>query len=91
MLLIFSQNGKRSGANIMFNTALDKIFGVKKYADVLTKIVRSRGIQLNFQRNLVEVLPDSQEVVFEALDSPEKSRETYKVGMFAIFIKAFPM
>ena len=65
----------------MFNTALDKIFGVKKYADVLTNIVESRNIKLNFKRNLVKVCPDSMEAVFEVLGAPEKAIETYKVGV----------
>ena len=65
----------------MFNTALDKIFGVKKYADVLINIVESRNIKLNFKINVIEVRPDSMEAVFEVLGAPEKTLETYKVGV----------
>lgn len=69
----------------MFNTSLDKIFGVKKYADALSKIVHERGIQLNFKRNLFAIKPDSKEAVFEVLDDSEseKKLETYQVG-FAV-------
>lgn len=69
----------------MFNTSLDKIFGVKKYADALSKIVHEREIQLNFKRNLFAIKPDSKEAVFEVLDDSEseKKLETYQVG-FAV-------
>lgn len=52
----------------MFNILLDKIFGVKKYVDVLSKIVNEREIKLNFKRNLFVIKLDSKEVVFEVLD-----------------------
>lgn len=68
----------------MFNTSLDKIFGVKKYADALSKIVNEREIKLNFKRNLFAIKPDSKEAVFEVLDdskSDKKLLETYQVGL----------
>ena len=65
----------------MFNSALDKIFGVKKYADSLMKIVNKRDIKLNFKRNLVEVNADKKEAIFEILDPTTESSkyETYEV------------
>ena len=67
----------------MFNTSLDRIFGVKKYADALTKIVKERDIKLNFKRNLFAIKPGSKEAVFEVLDDSksEKKLETYEVGL----------
>lgn len=66
----------------MFNTSLDRIFGVKKYADALSKIVNERDIQLNFKRNLFSIKPDNKEAIFEVLDNSksEKKLETYQVG-----------
>ncbi|NWI08416.1 SQOR protein, partial [Crypturellus soui] len=64
------KTGKRSKANIMFNTSLGVIFGVKKYADALLEIIKERNITVNYRRNLVEVRPDKQEAVFENLDKP---------------------
>ena len=69
----------------MFNTSLEKIFGVKKYADALTKIVKKRDIKLNFKRNLISINPEKKEAVFEVpddADSEKKLLETYRVGVF---------
>ncbi|XP_074456741.1 sulfide:quinone oxidoreductase, mitochondrial isoform X2 [Larus michahellis] len=64
------KTGKRSKANIMFNTSLGVIFGVKKYADALLEIIKERNIAVNYKCNLVEVRADKQEAVFENLDKP---------------------
>ena len=65
----------------MFNSALDKIFGVQKYADSLRSIIKKRDIQLNFKRNLIEIKPETKEAIFEVLDGSqtEKKLETYQV------------
>lgn len=75
----------------MFNTSLEKIFGVKKYADALTKIVKERDIQLNFKRNLFSIKPDKKEAVFEVLDdsSKDKKLETYQVVCAGLRLGAF--
>ena len=67
----------------MFNTSLDKIFGVKKYADALTRIVNKRDIQINYKRNLFAIKPDKKEAVFEVLDDSksEQKLETYQVRL----------
>ena len=72
----------------MFNTALERIFGVKKYADALMKIVKERDIQLNFKRNLIEIRPETKEAIFEVLGDPqsEKKLETYEVGCIEFYI-----
>ncbi|KAJ8249368.1 hypothetical protein GJAV_G00234020 [Gymnothorax javanicus] len=66
----FRKSGKRTKANIIFNTSLPVLFGVKKYAEVLWKIVQNRDLNVNLRHNLIEVRPDRQEAVFEKLDSP---------------------
>ena len=65
---VCSQDGKRDGSNIMYFATLPVIFGVKKYADALWKVVNERNIQVNLNRNLVEV--DGKEAVFENLEDP---------------------
>ncbi|KAL9985150.1 hypothetical protein ACROYT_G007520 [Oculina patagonica] len=82
----FRQNNVRDRANVMFNTSLDRIFGVKKYADALHKVVKDRDIQLNFKRNLFAIKPDSKEAVFEVLDDSksEKKLETYQYDMIHV-------
>lgn len=64
------QTGKRSKANIIYNTSLPVLFGVKKYADCLWEIVKNRDLQVNLRHELVEVRADKQEAVFVKLDSP---------------------
>lgn len=68
----------------MFNSALDKIFGVQKYANSLMSIIKKRDIQLNFKRNLIEIKPETKEAIFEVLDGSqtEKKLETYQVICF---------
>ena len=71
MLFMFQcKTGKREKAKIIYNTSLPVLFGVKKYADVLWEIVRSRNIQVNHRQNLIEVRADQREAVFENLDNP---------------------
>ncbi|KAL0603208.1 Sulfidequinone oxidoreductase, mitochondrial [Plecturocebus cupreus] len=69
-----SQTGKRSKANIIFNTSLGAIFGVKKYADALQEIIRDRNLTVNYKQNLIEVRADKQEAVFENLDKPGETQ-----------------
>ncbi|NXR49325.1 SQOR protein, partial [Hippolais icterina] len=64
------KTGKRSKANIMFNTSLGAIFAVKKYADALLEVIKDRNLAVNYKRNLIEVRADKQEAVFENLDKP---------------------
>jgi len=44
------------------------IFGVKKYADTLNKVIARYGIRTHFLHNLVEVKPDSKQAVFEVYE-----------------------
>lgn len=78
------QTGKRPKANIMFNTSLGVIFGVKKYADALLEIIEERNIAVNYKCNLVEVRADKQEAVFENLDKPGET-EVHEVRRFQVF------
>uniref|UniRef100_A0A2K5EYB3 Sulfide:quinone oxidoreductase, mitochondrial n=1 Tax=Aotus nancymaae TaxID=37293 RepID=A0A2K5EYB3_AOTNA len=70
----FRKTGKRSKANIIFNTSLGAIFGVKKYADALQEIIRERNLTVNYKQNLIEVRADKQEAVFENLDKPGETQ-----------------
>lgn len=61
--------------DVIYNTALPVIFGVKHYADALWPICKKRHIQVNTRRNLTEVKPDKDIAVFENLDKPEETFE----------------
>nr|XP_054498473.1 sulfide:quinone oxidoreductase, mitochondrial isoform X2 [Agelaius phoeniceus] len=77
------KTGKRSKANIIFNTSLGVIFGVKKYADALLEIIKDKNIVVNYKRNLIEVRADKQEAVFENLDKPGET-EVYQYEMLHV-------
>ena len=68
----------RSDTKILYNTALGVIFGVKKYADELLKVVERKDIQINFKRNMVEVDAVNRQAVFEVLE--EDRTETFPVS-----------
>lgn len=69
-----TKTGKRERANIIYNTSLPVLFGVKKYADSLWDIVKERDLQVNLRQNLIEVRADKQEAVFENLDKPGETK-----------------
>lgn len=85
--MLLSKTGKRTKANIIYNTSLPVLFGVKKYADSLWEIVKNRDLQVNLRQNLVEVRADKQEAVFENLDKPGET----KVIEVTVFISFFPL
>lgn len=79
----FRKHGKRDKANIIYNSSLPVIFGIKKYADALWKIVKERDITVNLQHNLVEVKSDSKEAVFQNLAKPEEFK-TFQYEMLHV-------
>lgn len=74
--MFLSKTGKRSKANVIYNTSLPVLFGIKKYADSLWQIVKDRDLQVNLRHNLIEVRADKQEAVFENLDKPGETKVT---------------
>lgn len=66
------KNGIRDKANIIYNTALPVIFGVKHYADALNKVCEMRNITVNTRTNLVEIKPEKREAIFQNLDKLEE-------------------
>ncbi|EDW68673.1 sulfide:quinone oxidoreductase, mitochondrial [Drosophila virilis] len=76
----FRKMGKRDKINVIYNTALPVLFGVKHYADALWPIVKKRNITVNTRRNLIEVKPGQDIAVFENLDNPaERFEEKYSM------------
>ncbi|CAH1163339.1 unnamed protein product [Phaedon cochleariae] len=66
------KEGKRNDVKITYNSSLPVIFGVKKYADALWKVVEDRDINVNLRTNLIEINSDKQEATFQNLDKPEE-------------------
>lgn len=70
---------------MIYNTSLPVIFGVKKYADALWEVCKSRDIKVNTQTCLVEIKGDKNEAIFQNLKNPE---ETFvqKVNYYLLLI-----
>ncbi len=73
----FRKSGVRDKTKITFALNTDSIFGVKKYADTLNKVLERKKIETMYKHNLIEVRPDSKEAVFENLDTGEEVAVKY--------------
>jgi sulfide:quinone oxidoreductase len=60
----FRRAGVRGAVEVVFATAGAKMFGVKKYGDVLDRLVREREVVTRFHHNLIAVRPGFREAVF---------------------------
>lgn len=60
--------GVRDKSRVIYASATPAIFGVKKYAAALEKVVQRKSIETHFRHDLVEVRPASKEAVFRNLD-----------------------
>lgn len=66
----FRKHNLRNNIDVVYNTALPVIFGVKKYADSLWGVCKERGITVNLQMNLLKIDPSKKQATFEKLGSP---------------------
>ncbi|XP_060802733.1 sulfide:quinone oxidoreductase, mitochondrial [Amyelois transitella] len=73
----FTKSGVRSKANMMYNTCLPVIFGVKKYADALLKVAQRKQIRVNYKTVLKGVTHDRREAVFVNKDDNEEMTMKY--------------
>jgi sulfide:quinone oxidoreductase len=81
----FRNMGKRDKINMIYNTALGKIFSSPKYAEALEKVAEEKGITVNYETNLIEVKPDQKEAVFEILkDGKRVDTKTFPYTMIHI-------
>ena len=61
----FRKKGIRDKAHVIFATPGSVIFGVKKFAKTLNKIIQDRDIKAVYFHKLAEIRPDRKEAVFE--------------------------
>lgn len=78
----FRKSGVRKQSEVIFASAKSVIFDVKKYADTLDQVVKRKGIQTKYKRNLIEVRADVKEAVFENLDT--KDQEVIKYDLLHV-------
>ena len=68
----FRKSGVRSQSSIRFVSGGASIFGVKKYADALQKVIERKQIETHFKHNLIEIAGDKKQAVFENLNTNER-------------------
>ncbi len=61
----FRKSKVRDKASVKFFSAAPGIFPVKKFAAALNKVIARKGLDMNYQHNLIELRPESREAVFE--------------------------
>ncbi|KAL6259777.1 hypothetical protein P5V15_009689 [Pogonomyrmex californicus] len=71
----FRKHNLRNNIDVVYNTSLPVIFGVKKYADSLWGVCKERDITVNLQTNLVKIDPSKKRATFEKLNSPGETLE----------------
>ncbi|MBN8724825.1 MAG: NAD(P)/FAD-dependent oxidoreductase [Acidobacteria bacterium] len=71
------KSGVREKSKIIFTSAAAGSFQVKKYADTLDKVMARKSIITKFRHNLIEIKSETQEAVFENLDTKEKTTLHY--------------
>jgi sulfide:quinone oxidoreductase len=64
--------GVRDRSKVIWASASAGIFGVKKYAKALSKVVARKGIETHYRRDLVEIRASSKEAVFKHMDGGEE-------------------
>jgi sulfide:quinone oxidoreductase len=89
---LWRQRGVRDRARILFTAAGPVIFGVKEFAEALTKVVKRKGIEALFQYKLVEVIPSRKVAIFDVTEAtPDGPRVTSKEIAYDIMHVVPPM
>jgi sulfide:quinone oxidoreductase len=73
------RRGVRERVNVRWLSAGTGIFGVKKYAAALSKVVEKKGIEASYRQNLVAVRPQAKEAVFRHLDDGRETVVPYEL------------
>ena len=73
----FRRSGVRKNVNVVFASGTGGIFGVKKYADALYKVIDRKEMVTHFKTELVALRPGSKEAVFEPTGGGEQTVMSY--------------
>lgn len=79
------QKGVRNNIQLVYNTYLNDIFDVPKYAKALNEVAKEKSIIVHLRRNLKIVDLIKKEAVFEILDTDAKATgetDTQNVSVF---------
>jgi sulfide:quinone oxidoreductase len=67
----FKRKGLLNDVSVSFVSGGGMIFGVKKYADALLKLVNSYNINLNFKHDLIEIDGEKKLATFKLMESED--------------------
>lgn len=95
----FKRKGLLDKVSVSFVSGGGMIFGVKKYADALLKLVNSYHIQLNFKHDLIEIDGEKKLATFRLMESEDGKTVTLPFNMIHVtppqsapdFIKESPL
>ena len=69
----FIKSGVRDKTNVIFATPGTSIFGVKEFAETLTKVVNRKGIILKFYHKLVKIDGKNKKAIYELTATDESN------------------
>ncbi len=69
----FRRSGVRDKTRVVFCNGKGTIFSSPHYAEALLRVIQQRGIEVQYQTNLVELRPASREAVFRRTDTNAES------------------
>ncbi|HVB29551.1 MAG TPA: FAD/NAD(P)-binding oxidoreductase [Terriglobia bacterium] len=72
----FRRKGILRDAKVIYGSGTGSIYGAKEYAAVLNRVVERYGIDARFNHELVEILPEKKEAVFQLKNGAEGQRTT---------------
>ncbi|KAI8143820.1 hypothetical protein BJV82DRAFT_609551 [Fennellomyces sp. T-0311] len=73
----FRINGVRDKANVIYNSSMEKIYGVDRYAQIIGPLAKKRNIVFNPKHNLVEIKPEDRKAIFRDLNTQELKTYDY--------------
>jgi len=80
------RTGLHDRSRVVFSSGAKSIFSVTEFRVVLEQVIARYGIETHYERNLVEVRPDTREAIFEVVGNPTAPRETIRYD----FLHAVP-
>ncbi|MGE8203299.1 FAD/NAD(P)-binding oxidoreductase [Heyndrickxia sp. NPDC080065] len=73
----FRISGVRHKSSILFACGLPTIFGVKRYADTLEKVVERKNIETQYRIDLIEIDAEKKKAMFKNIDTNEIMTKDY--------------
>jgi len=76
----FRRHNVRSNSKVLFTSAIDKIFTVKKYADSLWKIINERNIEVKLRHELVAIDARNKVATYKNLDDQTQIEVSFDIA-----------